>query len=146
MDICAAHLPSEDCANPTANEEAYSQIHHVIERLGAEGMSSDESDTDSNGMTTFTVKRMVWRAKWLTDMLLMVDKDYKRTNMFGNQKSGNPARRRERRHGRASVRGPPAKKPRNFYDETWYGNLDAGEKRDLDVESDDELLDIEEDY
>ena len=74
---------------------AYSHIYSVIESLGADGMSSDESDMDQQGRATFMVKQMPWRAKELMEILVLVDKDYNRTNMSGNQKSGNPARHRE---------------------------------------------------
>jgi hypothetical protein len=146
MGICGEHLPSEDCRNPTSNEVAYHHIYTVIESLGADGMSSDESDIDQQGRATFTVKRMPWRAKELTEMLVRVDKDYNRTNMFGNQKSGNPARHRERRKGRESARSAPARKPGNFYDRDWYHALSAKQKMDLERESDVEVLDIEDDF
>ena len=138
-------MPSEDCRNPTSNEVAYSHIYSIIETLGAEGMSSDESDMDQQGRATFMAKRMPWRAKEVTDMLVKVDKDYNRTNMFGNQKSGNPARHRERRKGRETARKAPGRKPSNFYDQDWYRALSAKQKMDLGNESDVELLDIEDD-
>jgi hypothetical protein len=124
---------------------AYSHIYSIIETLGAEGMSSDESDMDQQGRATFMAKRMPWRAKEVTDMLVKVDKDYNRTNMFGNQKSGNPARHRERRKGRETARKAPGRKPSNFYDQDWYRALSAKQKMDLGNESDVELLDIEDD-
>ena len=138
-------MPSEDCRNPTSNEVAYSHIYSIIETLGAEGMSSDESDIDQQGRATFMAKRMPWRAKEVTEMLVKVDKDYNRTNMFGNQKSGNPARHRERRKGRETARKAPGRKPSNFYDQDWYRALSAKQKMDLGNESDVELLDIEDD-
>lgn len=143
--ICADHMPSKDCTNPTPNEEAYSHIFSVIERLGLEGMSSDESDVDDLGRATFTTKRMPWRARKVTEMLMRVDKDYNRTNMFGNQKSGNPARHRKRQRGRDSARKAPAEKPGNFYDRDWYRTLSAKQKKDLRKESDEDLWDIEDD-
>jgi hypothetical protein len=124
---------------------AYSHIYSIIETLGAEGMSSDESDIDQQGRATFMAKRMPWRAKEVTEMLVKVDKDYNRTNMFGNQKSGNPARHRERRKGRETARKAPGRKPSNFYDQDWYRALSAKQKMDLGNESDVELLDIEDD-
>jgi len=108
-------------------------------------MSSDESDIDQQGRATFMAKRMPWRAKEVTEMLVKVDKDYNRTNMFGNQKSGNPARHRERRKGRETARKAPGRKPSNFYDQDWYRALSAKQKMDLGNESDVELLDIEDD-
>jgi hypothetical protein len=78
------------------------------------------------------VNKRAWRAKSLTKLLKIVDKDVNTTNAYGNTRAGNPPRTRVRRHrNTTSIRDPPTNLPINYYNDIWYDGLTNRQKRDL---------------
>ena len=49
---------------------AWATLDYVVDTLTAVGMSSDESDNDSSGKTEYVIKRMPWRSRYLTELLI----------------------------------------------------------------------------
>lgn len=99
--------------------------------LGQAGMSSDESDHEEPGKTTYIVKKRAWRNRDLIRYLTLIDRDRNTTNAYGNTRAGNPPRYRSRRHGNQSVRLAIPNLPINFYDATWLSGLSNAEQRSL---------------
>jgi hypothetical protein len=110
----------------------WDQFGMMIEELGHEGMSSDDSEIDDDGRKVFPVRRMPWRSKEIERRLIQVDKDYNTTNAYGNSRAGNPPRHRTRRNAmKVSRRKPTAGYPLNFYDRHWYARLTKTQQEDI---------------
>jgi hypothetical protein len=117
-------------------DQIWDDLHSVINMLGRDGMSSDESEVESDGRKqskVFRVKRLEWRSPIIGVCLARVDRDYNVTNGYGNTRAGNPPRRRERVGGRDSTRDAIPKLPINFYGVKWYQELSTWDKRCLDA-------------
>ena len=116
----------------------------LIEELGPEGMSSDDSEIEDDGRKVFPVRRMLWRSKEIERRLNQVDKDYNTTNAYGNLRAGNPPRHRTRRNAlKVSRRKPAAGYPLNFYDCNWYATLTKAQQEDLSAKGSVDWLDYE---
>jgi hypothetical protein len=102
----------------------------IIETLGVEGQSSD--DTDEEDPNIYNVRILPWRSKELIKKLSMTDKARNTTNAFGNPRSGNrPRIRKQRRDAGQSQRKAPRRKLLNYYSQEWYRKLTDGQKRAL---------------
>ena len=102
----------------------------IIETLGAEGQSSDETDKEDPNM--YNVRILPWRSKELAMKVAITDKARNTTNGDGNQRPGNrPRIRKRRKNAKPSQRKPPRGKPLNYYDDRWYKKLTHGQKRAL---------------
>ncbi|KAF8519974.1 hypothetical protein BU17DRAFT_65623 [Hysterangium stoloniferum] len=102
------------------NDESKAWIdnHMIVDNLGVEGQSSDETDEDSDGV--YTVKRLNWRNRELIKRLNGVDAVRRTTNKYGNRRPGTAPRTCKRNSARDShptARAPPTGKPINFYSE-----------------------------
>ena len=73
-------------------DQAWDSLHKAVDALGAQGMSSDESDADEMGRKVYAVRKKVWRDKEITRLLRIVDRDHNTTNCYGNTRAGNPPR------------------------------------------------------
>lgn len=123
---------------------AWDQFGMLIEELGPEGMSSDDSEIDDDARKVFPVRRMPWRSKEVEKRLIQVDKDYNTTNAYGNLRAGNPPRHRTRRYAmKVSRRKPAAGYPLNFYDRNWYAALTKSQQEDLSATDSVDWLDSE---
>lgn len=106
----------------------------VASQLDLGGMSSDESDNDDalSSRKASIIKSIPWRNKELIPYLQRIDGDYNRLNTYGNRKSGNPFRDRIRIPGMTESKRPAITGlPINFYDKTWYANLNNSDARFL---------------
>jgi hypothetical protein len=112
-------------------DQAWDNLYQVVDALGAQGMSSDESDDDETGRKVYIPRKKVWRNKEITNLLRVIDRDRNTTNCYGNTRAGNPPRHRLVREGRDSRREAPPGLPLNFYDRNWYDCLTNGEKKEL---------------
>jgi hypothetical protein len=97
----------------------------MVEQLGPEGMSSDESEVDANTRkTTYRIRKRLWRSGECKDRILIIDADRNVTNALGGARPGNPARERVRgSNATASERAPKVGCPKNYYSKTWVSNL-----------------------
>lgn len=103
----------------TASEsKAWTSIAACIDKLGAAGMSSDDSDGEDGR----TVRKMPWRSKKITTILKIVDKDALRTT---------DGRRQRRSTARKTRRNAPPGLPKNFYDDDWIASLREHERLEL---------------
>ena len=136
-------LPNPDIPITELDDESKAWINNykIMDTLGIDGQSSDESDGDEDGV--YNVKLIHWRNKELVKRLNKADKVRKTTNKYGNRRPGTKQRIRKRRSVRdlqETTRPPPTRKPINFYSEEWYMSLTTQQKRDLDAEPELEFL------
>lgn len=109
---------------------AWQDHFDVIETLGAEGQSSDE--TDEENPNTYNVRILPWRNKELVKKITMTDEARNTTNAYGNPRPGNrPRIRKRRRDAKMSQRKAPRGKPQNYYDQDWFNRLTPGQKQAL---------------
>ncbi|KAJ7148292.1 hypothetical protein C8R46DRAFT_1231303 [Mycena filopes] len=104
----------------------------MVKLLGTDGMSSDESNGESD--KTCTVSSKSWRNPDLVRLLMWIDRNRPKHNVYGDRMSGNPPHRRLRLpYGSApkSLRRAIANLPINFYDPIWYQGLSNGQKTRL---------------
>lgn len=129
VDTCLSHLPGE--GEPIEESTPAWQDHlDIVETLGVEGQSSDE--TDDEDPNVYNVRILPWRNKELVRKVSMNDQAKNTTNAYGNQRSGNrPRVRKRRRDARPSQRKPPRGKPLNYYNQEWYKKLTSGQRQAL---------------
>ena len=141
------HSHNTDPTSEYMNNDDYAvwdQFEQLVEELGPEGMSSDDSEIDDDGNKEFRVRRMPWRSKEVERRLIQVDKDHNTTNAYGNSRAGNQPRRRTRRNAvTVSRRKATAGYPLNFYDSGWYAALTKSQQEDLAPKESAEWLDFE---
>lgn len=110
----------------------------MLEFLGAQGMSSDESESDSteHRRGSFLVRRREWRSDEILALLKYVDEHRKKYGMLGGALPGTPPRRRRRlRVGApASTRKAIIGLPVNFYRPEWLEGLTASQRKLLNAQ------------
>ena len=121
----------------------WEHLDSILETLGAGGMSSDESDLDSDGRKVYFVKRVGWRPGVLTRRMMMIDRDRNVTTAYNNTNPGNPPRLRKRRNNpTGTTRNAVPGLPVNFYDPDWYNGLTDRQKKEIGAKAAMELLEI----
>jgi hypothetical protein len=112
------------------NVEVWQRIYHILNWMGKDGMSSEESG-DENGHHVMRVHYFDWRRKDATSMMQLIDSIRTlRPNLF-NPNGAKPVARV--RIPEPSKRPPPKLYPKSFYDSAWYDSLSYGERMDLRV-------------
>ena len=125
------HIP-DDKKQVTEEESEWMNIHTLLDTLGPEGMSSDDSNVNDAGNRTFHVKIMEWQNLDMVWKMVEIDKDWNTTNAYGNTRAGNAPRLRKRwEDGRKTSRKAPPHLPINFYNAQWYASLKPGQKKEL---------------
>lgn len=121
----------DEAGDPHNDLEFWKWALEVIQRLGAEGMSSDESSDESGPGRNriYRVRIMVWR-KRMEDVLKMVDECRQAENgIFSLRGSTGLTRSRsppdEPTTWPRSCRPPLEHLPYVFYDEKWFGDVDV---------------------
>lgn len=136
------HADREDIAMGNRDEgggkvdPVWDFLFKAIGILGREGMSSDESGGEGSG-PPYYIRVREWRSRELIPYLQMIDREKRQTNAYGNRRSGNTARERQRvAAGGVSTRRAIAGLPLNFYDKTWYAGLSARDRALLNAKPD----------
>ncbi|KAF9470813.1 hypothetical protein BDN70DRAFT_901822 [Pholiota conissans] len=130
-------------------DPVWKENRDMVVDLSVQGMSSDDSDYNGNkGQNIFVVRKLPWRAKIVTTRMKMIDADINRTNAYGGNHPGNPARTRQRLpRGPVSERRAVPECPKNFYSMEFRANLGSARAyRDLKMKAEVRLsaVDIEE--
>lgn len=121
----------------------WEHLDEILETLGAGGMSSDESEVDSEGRKVYYVKSMGWRRRGLTRRMIIIDQDRNVTTAYNNTRPGNPPRLRKRRQNPTeTARNALPRLPINFYDNGWFSQLTERQKREVGVAPTVELYDV----
>lgn len=95
----------------------------MLENLGKEGMSSDESVVEEGGAPAYRVKRMPWRRLDADKNLLLIDKQRFSGNGMISKKGNKPAIRITTGDPGDSRRSAPPGRFRAIYNEAWLGKL-----------------------
>lgn len=93
----------------------------MLENLGKEGMSSDESAVDEGGAPVYRKKRMPWRRPDADRSLLLIDKQRFSGNGMISKKGNKPATRITTGDAGDSRRPAPPGRSRAIYNEAWLG-------------------------
>ena len=139
VDTCLSHLPGE--GEPIEElTPAWKDHLDIVEMLGVEGQSSDETDEEDPNI--YNIRILPWRNKELVKKVAMTDEAKNTTNAYGNPRPGNrPRVRKWRRDAKPSQRKAPRGKPLNYYNQEWYKKLTPGQKRALGAAEEKPFLD-----
>jgi hypothetical protein len=107
-------------------------LGNVLEELGQDGMSSDESAVEDEVEVVFRQKIMPWRRK-MDKELDFIDSGRLGQRAFGKQGS-KPVRRYRLRDNLVSTREPVDGLPRCLYDDNWFTHR-TGRDRQLKTSS-----------
>jgi len=134
-----SHLPGE--GEPIEElTPAWKDHLDIVEMLGVEGQSSDETDEEDPNI--YNIRILPWRNKELVKKVAMTDEAKNTTNTYGNLRPGNrPRVRKWRRDAKPSQRKAPRGKPLNYYNQEWYKKLTPGQKRALGAAEEKPFLD-----
>lgn len=122
----------QSCGTRSPVYVTWKEIYVILEMLGTDGVSSEESEHDAHGRTALKVNKLYWRTD-LWHILNKVDGIRARyPRLFA--KPGAPARRRLP-SGKPSKRFYPDRMPKPLYDSRWYKSLSEFEKRELNTSS-----------
>ncbi|KAH7908072.1 hypothetical protein BJ138DRAFT_406823 [Hygrophoropsis aurantiaca] len=105
----------------------------IVQQLGVDGMSSDESDHEAgHGEASYVIKRKVWRAKAISTWLRTLDSLHLRARYKGEWKASSGAWPHLRMTSTTkSERKAVPGLPKNFYSKKWINQLDEFESTDL---------------
>ncbi|KJA15821.1 hypothetical protein HYPSUDRAFT_207558 [Hypholoma sublateritium FD-334 SS-4] len=105
----------------------------MLENLGKEGMSSDESAVEKGGAPAYRVKRMPWRRSDADKNLLLIDKQRFSGNGMISKKGNKPATRITAGDPGDSRRPAPPGRFRAIYNEAWLSTLHPVDLQNLRV-------------
>ncbi|PPQ85078.1 hypothetical protein CVT24_010135, partial [Panaeolus cyanescens] len=112
----------------------YQKLVAMLQELGKEGMSSDESEDGANGGTVYRARKPIWRSGEVDAMILEhFSHPTTKRNAYGNALPGTPTRTRIRGGTVPTRREPRAEWPRNFYKDSFFAGLTADLQRQLRV-------------
>lgn len=107
---------------------AWELLFAMVETLGSDGHSSDESDDEDKK----AVLIKDWRSAEVGELLRFIDENRTTTNSYGTTLPGTlPSVRVRGNYGPISSKTAVAHLPRNFYDDAWYNTLTHIEKVQL---------------
>jgi hypothetical protein len=100
----------------------------LIQYLGADGMSSEESGVEVNdegiAQKVYRVKIMPWRRN-INQELAIIDKARLQDKDLYSEAGAKPVPRKRSEQNEASSRQPVCDLPRSFYDDSWFDRLNA---------------------
>ncbi|KAF8809183.1 hypothetical protein BYT27DRAFT_7254706, partial [Phlegmacium glaucopus] len=135
--LCSIRLQICQAGSADGRNPAWEILALMVHRLGVDGNSSDETDA---GDGSYAVRVKEWRSSQVKRLLRFIDNNRTQTNAYGNNKPGNPPRKRIRRtYPPVSTDRPIACLPLNFYDKTWYDSLSPLQQAQLDPQPEMEL-------
>lgn len=114
----------------------------VLVRLGAQGMSSDESEDDSRHLAleheknpVYFIRRRTDRAEWITRLMRLLDQMHREQRYpAGFERTrGGPPRQRHFSATLTSKRRPVVGQPKNYYHPQFLAFLDEHERASLAV-------------
>jgi hypothetical protein len=120
----------------------------IVESLGQDGMSSDESDHEGHrGEATYYILDKDWRSKQVTAWLRMLDSLHLRLRYNGKWQATAGAWPHCRMTSLKESDGPPVKGlPVDYYSRNWYVAQDAFAREQLRAEKQSDTLAIPSQY
>lgn len=137
-------IASRDTSRMTDNEKtsaaqerlAWEFIAKVLDTLGNDGMSSDESgcesSQDGSRRRVFKKKTLPWRRN-IDNIIRALNVARAGIEDVVGGHGATPAERSRHPATAASTRAPPIKLPRAFYDDLWYEALHVSARAELDA-------------
>ena len=109
-------------------------VREVIDRLGYDGMSSEDSDRkqETSDIKTYRVRSMPWRRD-LTKIIKLLELERRIDRSVFRPQGSLPVLRTRNPQALASSRPEVRGLPLAFYDEKWYALLTGEQKEDLEV-------------
>jgi hypothetical protein len=108
---------------------AWKWMEQLLQYLGEDGMSSDESDVEGELDTTvFRVKTMLWRRN-IDRELDIIDKQRLKDKDLFSPRGSKPGPRIRHYLNPPSDRHHVSNLPREFYDDDWFRALAPNERR-----------------
>lgn len=99
--------------------EIWAWIQTVVQKLGEEGTSSDESGVDEEtGYAVFNVRKMPWRRN-IEKLLTAIQRAEAVANASRDKRGAKPAHRIRANGNLNSRRDPKKELPRQLYDPKW---------------------------
>ena len=95
-------------------------LQSMLEQLGVDGMSSEESDNNGEIEVVYRPKVMKWRRN-IDDELGIIDKEHRRLATMHSRRGAKAALRNRSIGNTVSTRPPVCGLPACFYDENWLG-------------------------
>ena len=117
-------------------------LEQLLEHLGKDGMSSEESAMEEDGTQVYRVKKIPWRRNEASRALRMIDKTPTVGTGFRSKQGNKPGTRLYNPDAGDSRRPAPAGRPRAIYNEEWLGKQSASDLQGLEV-SDEKFVWIE---
>lgn len=93
-------------------------MENMIERLGQDGMSSEESEEENDIQVIYRPRNMYWRRP-MDKELDMIDKEYRRLGQTKNRRGQKVGIRTRVPSAEDSQRGPVVGLPNCLYNERW---------------------------
>lgn len=89
-------------------------------KLGADGMSSDDSATDDKYRSVYRVTIMAWRRHEITDYMELIDEERQNEDSGYSMQGAQPRPRVRSPLSKESSQGPIKRLPRNLYHDGWF--------------------------
>jgi hypothetical protein len=118
----------------------------MVESLGTDGMSSEESDGEVGGSRTFKIKRVPWRGQGLTNWLHRIDGLPVRNVDNSVLMQRNNSRNRLISDLRSTRRKPVRSLPINWYKRGWLEGQDRRTKARLNIQEEEHILPTIDDF
>ncbi|KAI0054700.1 hypothetical protein BV25DRAFT_1816684 [Artomyces pyxidatus] len=130
-------LPSSARRWGTRNPDGTNEDLTMLQRLGPNGMSSDETDYEQHGQ--YRMLKKTWRSLKLTNWLHGWDQLHRsyRTGVVGPVTRGNQPRWRFISNKVDDTRAPVTRLPRDAYSADWVAHLDDFTKNSIQAEDKD---------
>ena len=127
--------------NNHRNSDIWDKFQYVIERIGPQGMSGDETDSQSNNLSTKKLVKLSlpWINPDISRLMAAADtyRDAVHDECMVITKRGNPGLPRTLQTSRnLSAATAIRALPRNWYGNTWYWRLTRAEKARLNAQDD----------
>jgi hypothetical protein len=98
----------------------------VLQRLGTDGMSSEDIEVESALETLYRVRVLEWRRNIDRELAMIDNMRYDDVNIYAPQ--GSKPGQRIRGNALKTSRDPVCRLPLPFYDEDWYAGLSSNFK------------------
>jgi hypothetical protein len=115
---------------------AWKWLLDLLDHLGEDGMSSEESDIDARtGMEFYYVKEMTWRRDVQYEMTVIDNERHKEKQLF-TKKGAKPMSRIRNGAKGGTRRSAPKGLSKTLYFKDWLAELSAAGQRSLEISDD----------
>jgi hypothetical protein len=113
--------------------DAWKWLLELLDHLGEDGMSSEESDVDERtAMEVYYVKEMIWR-KNVDHEMSLIDKERIKEKSLYSKKGAKPMSRVRSGNKGHTRRPAPKGRPKKLYEKNWLEGLSERAFRDLEI-------------